>query len=88
MGATAAAVGSRLGAIFGGGSNPAAKEAEGFNPQQGYPEDAGPGDAAAGGEAGRIAPLAAAVASGKPEESAQPYKVRAIWHLHSQWSVD
>ena len=41
---------------------------EGLKPEQGYPKDASAENAAEGGVAGSLAPVAAAVASGKSEE--------------------
>ena len=44
---------------------------EGLSPPVGHPRDAPAREAAVGGEAGNIAPVAAAVASGVPESEAQ-----------------
>ena len=44
---------------------------QGLEPKQGYPEDAPADDAAVGGKAASIAPVAAAVASGMSEKDAK-----------------
>ena len=52
-------------------ADPAPESVEGYSPDAGYPKDATVSEAARGGKAGSLAPLAAAVASGQPESSAQ-----------------
>lgn len=55
------------------GSDSVSQEAsvQGLQPRQGLPRDAPSSQAATGGTAASIAPIAAAVASGHSEESAQ-----------------
>ena len=53
------------------GSQEPGDDVKGFEPAQGFPRDARPGEAATGGAAASLAPLAAAVASGGSEQTAK-----------------
>lgn len=60
-------------------------EEEGYAPSKGYPRDAAPADGAVGGKAAIVAPVAAGVASGQPEDRARSSARQVRMHAATFW---